>query len=404
MHTTPLKTAPLKTAPLKTTTGQPWSEWADSMALRLAERAQQAEEIRSLPEDTVREATEAGFFAMLAPRGAGGQGATFADFMDVVRRLSNGCTSSAWTLSFLALHAWMLAKFGAEAQADFFRDGAMPLAPAPLAPTGKAERTEGGFRVNGRWEWATGINHADWVLVNAIDTETMIPRFCALPVADVTVEKVWHVSGMVATGSHAVVVRDVVVPEYRTLPAMQMAAGASPGEALHPGSTLAYPMRAALALVAATPALGAADSSIAWFTNRMKTKLQAFSGGARQVEVQSTHLRLGEAMALANAARLLWEDTVARLEEIGPDGASAPTETVVQMRLACAQIVRLAQQAVDTLGASAGASSGFLSVPLQRNLRDLQMMRGHVVFDWDRTASLAGRVALGLPTTPADLL
>ncbi len=59
---------------------------------------------------------------------------------------------------------------------------------------------------------------------------------------------------------------------------------------------------------------------------------------------------------------------------------------------------------LNTLSAASGASASFLGAPLQRQLRDLQVMRGHVMFDWDRTAVLAGKVELGFPTTPADLL
>ena len=381
-----------------------WANWADDFACKLAERAQAAEAARTLADETIAEAHAAAFFNILAPTGVGGHGIAFSAFLDIVRRLSVGCTSSGWTLSFLALHAWMLCKFGAEAQAEFYKNGVMPLAPAPLAPTGKGVAVEGGYRVSGRWEWATGVNHANWMLVNALDSETMEPIFCAVPLDKVDVEDVWHVSGMAATGSHAVVLRDVFVPQHMTLPARCMASGASPGEALHPGSTLGYPMRATLALVAATPALGAAQGAIAWFTERMKTKRQACSGGAKQGDLQSTHLRLGESIADVNAARLVWEEAVRTVERIGPMGANAPIDAQVSVRLAGAQVVLLANQAINRLAAAAGASAGMASSPLQRQLRDVQMMRGHVMFDWDRTATLAGKVKLGLPTTPADLL
>ena len=384
--------------------GEAWADWADAFAGRLAERAQEAEASRTVLSASVQEAEVAGFFGMIAPVGVGGQGGSFSEFMDVVRRMANGCASSAWTLSFLALHAWMVAKFGSEAQAEFFRDGKMPMAPAPLAPTGKAEPVEGGYRVSGRWEWATGINHADWVLVNGIDSSTGIPRFCALPIDEVIVEDNWQMSGMAATGSKAVVVDDKFVPEHMTLSAVHMAAGSSPGDALHAGSTLTYPLRAVLTMVAASPALGAAEASVIYFRDRMLTKMQAYGGGAKQGDVQTVHFRLGEATALVNAARALWHDAIAKLEAEGAKGAEAPVSVMVEIRLAAAHIVRLANQAVDILSAAAGASSGHLSAPLQRHLRDLQMMRGHVMFDWDRTASLAGRVALGMPTTPADLI
>ncbi len=389
---------------LRTRDGQLWADWADAMALRLAERAAEAERMRALHPETMAEADAAGYFALLAPVTAGGQGASFSEFLDLVRRLARGCASSAWTLAFLSLHAWMVCKFPAEAQARFFADGKMPLAPAPLAPTGRAERVEGGYRVTGRWEWATGINHSDWVLVNAIDSETGQPRYCAMPVEDAEIEDVWFMSGMCSTGSNAVAVHDVLVPDYMTLPASQMAAGASPGEALHPGSTLGYPLRTSLTMVAATPAVGAAEAALAWYIERMKTKQQAFGGGTRQADVQTTHMRLGEAIAEVRAMRLVWDDACAMIEREGPRGASSPVEAQAALRLAAAQIVRLANRAIDIMAASAGASASFLSNPLQRQLRDVQVIRGHVMYDWDRTCVLAGKVELGFPTGPADLI
>lgn len=380
-----------------------WAAWADAQALLLAERAQDAEALRSLPEATVREASAAGFFAMLAPKANGGGAVSFTTFFDVTRRLAHGCTSSAWTLSFLAMHVWLLCKFEPELQRELFAGGKVPLAPAPLAPTGKAEKVEGGYRISGRWEWATGINHADWVMVHCMEAQGG-PRFCLLPIAEAVVDDVWRTAGMVATGSNTVSVEDLFVPEHRTLSALAMKFMAAPGEALHPGTNVNFPMSPALALVAAAPALGAAEGALEIFTARMKAKVQAYSGGVKAAEMPATHLRLGEALATVRAARLVWDDAIALFEREGPLGPAMPVESLAHVRLASADVVRLANVAINTLCAAAGASSGFLSSPLQRQLRDVQMIRGHVVFDWDRAAQIGGKIALGLDPSPADLL
>lgn len=85
-------------------------------------------------------------------------------------------------------------------------------------------------------------------------------------------------------------------------------------------------------------------------------------------------------------------------------GQCLSIEAQVALRLAGAQIVRLANRAIDTMAAAAGASASMMSSPLQRHLRDVQVIRGHVMYDWDRTCVLSGKVALGFPTTPADLI
>ena len=377
--------------------------FAEDMARRLEGRAMQAEELRQLPRETVAEAADAGFFGMLAPQKWGGSGGSFRDFLDVTRQLAHGCTSSAWTLSFLSLHAWLVCKMGPELQAELFDGPHMPLIPAPLAPTGHAHPVEGGYRISGRWEWATGIMHAGWVMVSCIEPGGMGPRFCVLPVSDVTIDDVWHVAGMAATGSNTVVANDVFVPGYRTLEGWRMALGQAPGDKIFAGTTVVYPLGPTLALTAATPALGAAEGALAFFKTRMSEKVQAYSG-TKQSDLPSIHLRMGEAMATVRAARLVWEDAVSRLERIGPMGGAAPVTDRVSIRLAAADIVRLANRAIDIMAAAGGASSGFRSSPLQRQLRDVQMIRGHVVFDWDRAAQIAGRIELGQSPTPADML
>ena len=380
-----------------------WPAWADAQSARVAERAQEAEAARTIPQATVDELKAAGFFAMLAPTDLGGEDAGFPVFLDVVRRLAQGCASSAWAMSFLALHVWLLCRFERELQDEVFANGAIPLAPAPLAPTGTLARVEGGFRLTGAWEWATGVNHADWVMVSGIDPEGMGPRFCVLPLADVTVNDVWHVAGMAATGSNTVVASDVFVPTHRTLEAWRVKMGQTPGELLRPDGNVGWPMGATLSLVAATPALGAAEGALTVFTARMTEKLQAYSG-QKQADLPTTHLRLGEGMAAVRAARLVWDDAIRTLARIGPQGPAASNEDLAAIRLAAADVVRLANVTVNGLAAAAGASSGFLSSPLQRHLRDVQMMRGHVVFDWDRAAQIGGKVALGIEPTCADLL
>ncbi|MEW5684032.1 MAG: acyl-CoA dehydrogenase family protein [Pseudomonadota bacterium] len=379
-----------------------WSAWAEDMSARVATRARQAETERRLPQATIDEAREAGFFDMLTPPALGGEGASFRTFLDTVRQLGQGCASSAWTLSFLSLHAWLFAKFGAEAQDELFRSGA-PLAPAPLAPTGRAVPVDGGYRITGRWEWATGVNHSDWAMVSCLQDNNPVPLFCVLPLSRMTVVDVWHVAGMAATGSQMITCEDVVVPSHMALSALELRNGPCPGAALHPGTTVVYPFSATLALVAATSALGAAEGALAAFTERMRTKVQAYAG-ARQADLPLTHFRLGEGRAAVLAARAIWDRAIDLLERDGPAGEGTPLETLLELRLSSASVVRQANVAADLLAAAAGASSGFLSAPLQRHLRDLQMMRGHVVFDWDRAAQVVGRIALGGQPGPADLL
>ena len=73
-------------------------------------------------------------------------------------------------------------------------------------------------------------------------------------------------------------------------------------------------------------------------------------------------------------------------------------------RLAAASTVRLARQAISTVCEGSGASIYAETSPLQRLQRDVEVLKGHVIFDWDRCAELAGRIALGLEPSPIDMV
>ena len=156
-----------------------------ALASALEARAFEAERQRRLPDETIAEAAEAGIFSMLVPAELGGAGLGLASIAQATRALAHGCVSSAWTLSFFALHNWLLTKFDPALGRELFAPRPWVLAPAPLAPTGTLTAGDGGYRVSGRWEWATGVLHADWIIVHALGMGDRGPitRFCVIPAA-----------------------------------------------------------------------------------------------------------------------------------------------------------------------------------------------------------------------------
>ena len=284
-----------------------------------------------------------------------------------------------------------------------FASGPAPRAPAPLAPTGKVTRTDGGFRLRGRWEWATGIMHADWVMVTAMDPEGG-PRFCVLPRAEVEVEDVWKVAGMAATGSNNVVVRDAFVPEHRTLEMWRIKMGQTPGEALHAGTNVGWPLGATLALVAATPALGAAEGG----ARRLHPAHEGEDPVLRRSRSRWRCRRRisGWARRSPRCARRVWSGATRSARSSASARRERPRRSRTSRRSGSPPRTwsgwRTRRRTVSPRRPA--PARAFLSSPLQRNLRDLQMIRGHVIFDWDRAAQIGGKVALGIEPTPADLL
>jgi 3-hydroxy-9,10-secoandrosta-1,3,5(10)-triene-9,17-dione monooxygenase len=371
---------------------------------RLAERAKAAERLRRLPQATVDDYRQSGLARLLMPARYGGLQAEFPEIFDVVREMAHGCASSAWTLGFYTLHNWMLALLSEQAQDEVFADGPV-LCPAPLAPTGRGIPVDGGIRLSGRWSWATGVMDADWVLVGAIcDPEgSPYPALALLPASDVRVEDVWQTAGMCATGSNDVVVDDVWVPGHRLVTVVDIYSGTTPGAALHDSAVYRWPMVPALALTAAMPALGSAELVADTYARRLGERVLAYSGVA-QKDQPAAQIRLGEARVRLRALRALLDDTAGRIQSALHAGQRVGRAARADARAAAAHIVHESRSVIADLLEASGASAQFLDNPLQRAKRDVDVVSGHVVFDYDVSRELAGALEIGAKVSPIAMI
>lgn len=376
----------------------------DEFVARLAERAEEAERLRRLPAATVSDFRQTELFRLLLPARFGGLQASFPELLQPIRRMAHGCASSAWTLGFYALHNWMLSLFDPRAQEEVFASGPV-LAPAPLAPTGRGVPADGGVRVTGRWSWATGAMDADWMIVGALieRADGIDPVLVVLPADRVEVVDTWHTAGMRATGSHDLVVDDVFVPEHRLVAVADIYGGTAPGARAHGVPTYRWPMVPALALTASMPVLGAAERVTELFAERLGGRVLAYSGVA-QKDQPAAQIRLGEARVRLSALRALIAATADEIEAIVVSGGPVSRSVRADARLAAARTVHECRAIIADLLEAAGASAHFLSSPLQRAKRDVDIAAGHVVFDYDTSRELAGALAIGAKISPIAMI
>ncbi len=369
---------------------------SQELVARLAERAQEAEDLRRLPSATVDDFVASGFAELLVPARYGGAQAPWPAILDPVRRMAHGCASTAWTLGFYTLHNWMMALFGEEAQQEAFATRPF-LAPAPLAPTGRGVPADGGIRLSGRWSWATGVMDGNWIIVGALcgPDDGIYPALALLPIGDVHIEDVWHTDGMCATGSNDAVITDAFVPAHRLVKVSDIYKGTAPGAALHDADTYRWPMVPALALLAAMPALGSAERVVDIYAERLSQRVLAYEG-VTQRDKPIAQAHLGEARVRLRALRGLLDDTVGQLETIIAAGDPVPRPVRGEARLAAAYIVHESRALIGRLLGASGASAHFLDNPLQRIKRDVDVLSGHVVFDYDTSRELAGALILGM--------
>ncbi len=366
----------------------------------LEAHALQAEQERK-PVDAVMQAIEAtGCYRYFVPKRYGGYEFSLEAFMDIGMLLGEGCLSTAWVTTFCMEHNWLLGLYNRQAQDEIFGKQPYIIAPGALAPKGAATPVDGGYRISGRWEWGTGVMHADWVLVGALTPtdDPDKPDLCmyAIPRDKVTVIDTWHVAGMVGTGSNDIEVKDVLVPGHLRQSIAGMRDGSSPGAEFHGSPTYRMPMMPVLGLTAAAPAVGAARKSVALFRERL-CKRDLYGTAEKQSQRAIAQARLANAQVAAENAEILLKGIAREVMAWGERGVRCGDEERAHLRLQIATVVRQARDLVRDVVEASGSHAHFLASPLQRNLRDLHTLSCHTVFDMDVGAELYGRLMLGLP-------
>ena len=140
---------------------------AEAMIPVLRQRAGDADRNARLAPETIRELREAGFFRILQPPRFAGYGMRPSVLWEVTRHLGRGCGSTAFLVSLLGVHAWIVGMFEPRAQAEVFHDGADTIASnlsIGVRRGNSVTRTEDGYNVTGKWGYASGIDFADWVI------------------------------------------------------------------------------------------------------------------------------------------------------------------------------------------------------------------------------------------------
>ncbi|GAS86738.1 acyl-CoA dehydrogenase [Mycolicibacterium brisbanense] len=188
---------------------------------------------------------------------------------------------------------------------------------------------------------------------------------------------------------------DAFVPKHRLVKVTDIYAGTAPGAGLHHSPTYRWPMVPALALLAAMPALGSAERVTELYAQRLAERVLPYEG-VMQKDKPIAQAHLSGALVRLRALRGLLADTVGQIEGIVAAGDQVDKPVRAQARLAAAHIVAESRAVIAELLGAGGASIHFLSSPMQRLKRDVDVLAGHVVFDYDTSRELAGALALGM--------
>ncbi|MFC7701841.1 acyl-CoA dehydrogenase family protein [Bradyrhizobium sp. GCM10028915] len=376
---------------------------ARALVPRLRERAARTEELRHLPPETEKDLHDAGLFRMLQPKRIGGAELDYVALIDCADLLGQADASVAWNLANLASHHWMLGMFQPTAQELVWgRDPDALIASSFIFPAGRATRVEGGYRLHGSWPFSSGVASCAWNMLASVvysddEADGIEYRIFLLPKADYKVLDTWNVAGLRGTGSCDVEVRDAFVPEDMTVAVGDLDGGPTPGSKLNPNPLYALPVFSLFPYVLSGVALGNAQACLDDYAEVVRHRISTYNH-ARLSDFQSTQIKIAEASAKIDAARLIMRSACLNAMEDARRGHLPDMATKTRYRRDGAFSVNFCTDAVSMLFAASGARGLFTTGALQRQFRDAHAINSHLAFNFDAAGTNYGRVALGLPS------
>jgi 3-hydroxy-9,10-secoandrosta-1,3,5(10)-triene-9,17-dione monooxygenase len=364
----------------------------------LRQRAPLAEELRRIPDDTLADLHASGLFRMLQPKRVGGSELSYEAIVELTAIIGRGCGSTAWVLSNLANHHWMLALWPRDAQDEIWGASADALIGSALMfPAGHAERDGHGYRLSGHWKFSSGIDACDWCMLGGIvaSAEGEMPEYhvFVVPKSDYKIIDTWHVAGLRGTGSKDVEVSGIFIPAHRALSVDRMKGGTGAGGETAPLYQLAvFDM---FPYVVAGAALGIAQGAIETFSEDIRHRITAYAT-TLLADYATTQARLGHAAAAISAAERILIGNCREAMAIAAGRAVPTREQKIRLRRDGAYAAHLCTEGVDLLFGAGGGEFLYNQQAIQRSFRDIHAANSHYALAWDIATTMAGKSLLGI--------
>jgi alkylation response protein AidB-like acyl-CoA dehydrogenase len=377
---------------------------ASELVPLLREKAAWMEENRRIHEDVLDGLTDAGILRMRVPVRYGGYESDTGTVVDVVAELGRGDGSVAWTVGVWMIASWEMGLFPDEAQDEIFSNPDARIC-GILSPTAVAVPTDGGYIINGKWSFNSGVKHSTWnnnaALVQT-DDGGFAPITAVIPVADLEIIDDWHTSGLRGSGSITTIAKDLFLPKRRVLHMGPMMAGGQHQSKLNANSPIfKAPLLPTACAVISAPALGLAMAAKDAFLERLPGRKITYTSYENQAEAPITHLEIAEAITKIDEAGFHAHHAAHMVDTKGPAGEPWTVEERARVRLDLGAASQRAKEAVDILVGASGGSSIYQDVPIQRIQRDVQALNLHAILHPTTNLELYGRVVCGLePNTP----
>lgn len=375
-------------------------ERIEALLPSLRERAQEAEDLRRIPDENIKGLQEAGFFRLLQPEQWGGYQSDPVLFYDAVRKLASACGSTGWVSGIIGVHNWHLALFDQQAQDDVWGEDTDTRISSSYAPMGAGQVVDGGYTVRGSWAWSSGCDHASWVVLGGPVIKDGRPvdfGSFLIPRDDYRIDDVWNVVGLRGTGSNTVVVEDVFVPRHRFLSFKAMSTLTAPGLERNTAPVYKMPWGTIHPTTISAPIVGMAYGAYDAHVEHQGKRVRAAFAGEKAKEDPFAKVRVAEASSDIDAAWRQLSGNVADEYAHLLAGEDVPFELRLRARRDQVRATGRAITSIDKLFESSGATALANGTPLQRFWRDAHAGRVHAANDPERAYQMYGSGEFGLP-------
>ncbi|MDA0915211.1 MAG: acyl-CoA dehydrogenase family protein [Proteobacteria bacterium] len=363
----------------------------EPLLAELRSRRDEFQKLRHIPQDVIDKFKALGVYRGLVPEQFGGAGWSARRFMELIEEISAADGSAGWVASF-GFATKYISSLPPGTLSEIYANGPDIVVAGAVFPPQPVEQVDGGYRVNGRWGFGSGSMCAD-IIGAGIRVEGEkggLPRMAWMPPEQVTIDQTWNTMGMLGTGSHDLVVKNVVVPEHYT------AIRGAPSTVDCP--SYRYPSMAMAAQVLAVVGLGVAREAIDEVV-AIASKKNSITGAPSMADRPGFQIALAQMEAQLRSARAWFYEETDRVW----DKAVAKEEISVRdqglLRLASTQAAKTGADVARRAFELAGTTGIFTGHPLQRYLNDALVVAQHAFMN-DGTWQSGGQALLGMQTPP----
>lgn len=375
---------------------------AESLAPEILANLDRIDAECQLPPDLAERMAAHNLFCLYAPQALGGPELDPLTAFRVVETISQADGSAGWCVFNGSAITAAVSRLTVPAVKEIFGDPPAMLGSGSARPEGTATITEGGYIVNGRWNYLSGVDHSTALFLNCRvlkhdgspvrnDDGSPAMQVAVVPVGAGTVIDNWTTLGMRGTASNDCEFEKVFVPAHHSY--------RRGDPSYHPGA-LYNPAQTSILIswtLAAANALGMARGAMNAFHD-LATGAGTTNSPMLLRDRNYVQIAYGECEAILDGARTYVLDAVGSMWEAQVHQEADLMDRAVRARLAITHAIRRSVDVVDRLFDVAGTNAIHRSVGLERFFRDLHVSGQHIS-GLPNNFEYGGQVLMGAETT-----